>query len=329
MGIGTLNVLILHLYSFNNLHIPFVAYFLGNLVHVSGFMLLSGYGLYYSLSKDLNVANFVKRRLKRLFFPYFVIVLPFYLYFFFADPMFGFIELLTNLLGIGYWINGGVSGNWYVSMSLFLYLIFPLLFKFIFTKDEKIICRLFFTCFLFFSIFGCIYLMAPLYFETIRIGVYVPVIFVIGSYWGYLACNNVQVVFSLKQFVDFKLLLIFFMLISFSLYIFPSYVRGYYSIFLKMFTLPITCFVLKCLNKNIDVISNICKLLNWLGTYSLPIYLLHLLFYDFFRCIFNIHTSFWFTILAFALSFLLAKPVELGTRKVSRILFNNTYFNHN
>lgn len=141
MGIGTLNVLILHLYSFNNLHIPFVAYFLGNLVHVSGFMLLSGYGLYYSLSKDLNVANFVKRRLKRLFFPYFVIVLPFYLYFFFADPMFGFIELLTNLLGIGYWINGGVSGNWYVSMSLFLYLIFPLLFKFIFTNNSSLIIQ--------------------------------------------------------------------------------------------------------------------------------------------------------------------------------------------
>lgn len=143
MGIGILNVMLLHFFTLNNMPTPKIASAIINLVFVQGFLFLSGFGLYYSFTKNGNVKSFYKRRFANVVIPYFVIALPYYTYFFLTGqqsliPIYSesyftsdnpFIVYLGRITTIGYWFEGNYNGMWYIALSLILYALFPIVYK--------------------------------------------------------------------------------------------------------------------------------------------------------------------------------------------------------
>ena len=141
MGVGTLLILIWHAYG-NNARMP---YLLERIVDnaqigVDLFLLLSGIRISYSLSKtvvgggDISVKSWYWQRLKRIYVPFIIIMLLYYLYTIpFEDKTIKFAIL--DISTIGWWISG--IGAWYISLILFLYVIAPVLYKILYKGKYK------------------------------------------------------------------------------------------------------------------------------------------------------------------------------------------------
>lgn len=135
MGLGIIGVLLSHLVTvggFDKQNVVVQALlFFKQLVYTQGFLFLSGFGLFFSMSKDGRYTAFVRRRLNRLYIPFVLMALPFLTYQVFVRN-----ESLWCLLGrlttVSYWIEGNYSGMWYVAISMLLYLLFPLYYKAVF-----------------------------------------------------------------------------------------------------------------------------------------------------------------------------------------------------
>lgn len=111
-------------------------------VGVDIFLFLSAIGLYYSYSKNEDTIVFYKRRFLRIFPAFFIIVIP---WFFYYDIMKkgDYAWFFGHITSIGYWFKG--SGDWFISAILLLYLLYPLLYKYLYKTNIKYaILRLFF-----------------------------------------------------------------------------------------------------------------------------------------------------------------------------------------
>lgn len=156
MGGGALLILITHAYG-NNVKMP---YLLERIVDncqigVDLFLLLSGIGIAFSLEKtiigkgDKSLISWYYSRFKRIYVPFFLIMFLYYLY---VIPFEGrsICTAVLDLANIGWWING--KGTWYVSLTLLLYLLAPLLYKVLYNAKFKWVI-LVVLCFLVWAIF--------------------------------------------------------------------------------------------------------------------------------------------------------------------------------
>ena len=89
---------------------------------VEMFLLLSGFGLYGSMSRDGSVLSFYRRRFSRVFLPSFIIAAVYY----------GLIPTSSasyalKLTILPYWL--GMKAFWYPPFILGMYLIYPLIFR--------------------------------------------------------------------------------------------------------------------------------------------------------------------------------------------------------
>ena len=140
MGVGILEVMLLHYYTLNNALIPGVASNLINLVFVQGFLFLSGFGIFYSFTKDSNTKRFYKKRFVNILVPYLIIAIPYYTFFFVTnqqdlvpiyskslEPTSSLFTYLGRITTIGYWYEGNYNGMWYLALTILLYLVYPVL----------------------------------------------------------------------------------------------------------------------------------------------------------------------------------------------------------
>lgn len=84
----------------------------------------SGVGCYYSLTKDSDVGNFMKRRLKRMM-PAYMIVTVGWLAFQYISGNFGIRMALGNLLLLQHFSGHPNVFNWYFSAALLFYFLAP------------------------------------------------------------------------------------------------------------------------------------------------------------------------------------------------------------
>ena len=118
MGIGILEVMLLHYFTLNNAP--------------------SGFGLFYSFTKDSNIKRFYKKRFANVLIPYLIIAIPYYTYFFVTnrqdlvpvyskslEPISSLVTYLGRITTIGYWHEGNFNGMWYLSLTILLYLMYP------------------------------------------------------------------------------------------------------------------------------------------------------------------------------------------------------------
>ncbi len=102
------------------------------------FMLLSGFGVYFSISKDGSTKNFYKKRALRILPYYLPIVLIVSLIAYYLD-IWPLSSVIHNMLMTSFWFNIGLSNmyDWYIPALVFLYLMTPLFYKYF--KKNKIV----------------------------------------------------------------------------------------------------------------------------------------------------------------------------------------------
>ena len=103
----------------------------GNL-GVDIFLLLSGVGLYYAWTKQPPLSDFYARRFVRLLVPYVLIAVPYWVW---RDLYLHKGSFLLDVTQLCLPLNGTIS-TWYVPAMASMYLLYPLIAKFLFSGDR-------------------------------------------------------------------------------------------------------------------------------------------------------------------------------------------------
>ena len=120
MGLATLNVMLLHIFQVFELLGSKVLFY----VFESGadiFMLMSGFGLYFSLAGKPDLRGFYKKRFLRLFPEYLLSIL-------FFTVILGFTpwKIFLHITTLSFWIDRDLF-FWYIAVTAVLYIIYPLI----------------------------------------------------------------------------------------------------------------------------------------------------------------------------------------------------------
>lgn len=131
MALSIIWVMLLHgceLYPSVNIPVFTMLCELGN-IGVDIFLLLSGYGLYFSMRKNPDKLGFYKKRCKKVMFPFLIITVPYWIIITVLNHE-SILSFLGNATGISLFTDGTVT-FWYAFFILFMYAVFPFLFSLI------------------------------------------------------------------------------------------------------------------------------------------------------------------------------------------------------
>lgn len=241
------------------------------------FLFLSGFGLYYSLSKkNSSLSAYYKSRFLRIFPEYWLFLLcAFFISMDFSHN--SFCDLIWNASTIGYWI-GKPSSHWYISCIVLFYALFPVYYRQFQKYGIKLSVLYVALGLLLIVLYGAIMV---LFHDNENIGGYtilsisrIPV-FIIGSLFGYAAKEQVD-----SKFIK-RLIILFFCLSPFAvgaLALSKLYFRDYlwtcslYFIPFIAITPPL-CLLSASLLDRIPKVFD--KALGWVGALSLELYLVH------------------------------------------------------
>lgn len=231
---------------------------------VDFFLFLSGFGLFFSFQKNESKILFFKKRLKRIYPTYVIIVLITMI----LLGIFSLKNFIINILTIGFWTNLGFF-EWYIPSLFMFYLIFPYVYKQITKNPIYFIVIALIISVILVSLRMVFSLNIVLMLFITRIP-----IFSIGAVFGKFAFEKVE-------FKPIKLHNVLFigisgiiMLLIFKRY-FPHYLYNlglYFYPFILItpaFCLIIATFLEKLSSKNLNYF------LRFFGLISLELYLLH------------------------------------------------------
>ena len=101
------------------------------------FLLLSGIGLYYSFEKNNSILNFYIKRIKRILFSFIVVIGSYYFFFDIIKDK-NVSKFLLDITLLSFWINGD-KFVWFVALIVILYLIYPLIYKYVLNRRYTLI----------------------------------------------------------------------------------------------------------------------------------------------------------------------------------------------
>lgn len=248
MGVAIIGVMLGHL--MNHTIQPPILPFVARMVHTLGFLFLSGFGLYYSFSKDNNIFNFYKKRVSRLYIPYFIIASIFFITLVSVEHK-SILQFIGYITTAAFWYEGNYYAMWYVAISLVLYIIYPIIHNFTFKNESQIHIRLIIVLILFLSVFIVINFISPSYWSMIKFGLAKSFIFPIGMYVGYL--SKIGFDFKRKQTILYFIACIFCMIIG------KKIDSEAYGMFRALFGIPIFCFLLNYIDNKAKALNSVCK----------------------------------------------------------------------
>ena len=133
MGFSILWIILYHApFSFDNTIIT--TFINRGYLGVDIFLLVSGYGLFFSIEKDNNIRHFYWKRFIRIFPEFWFVVFASVILSF--EP-FSIKKLVTECSTLGYWINGQPFYAWYISLICLLYLTYPFIIHYFREKPIK------------------------------------------------------------------------------------------------------------------------------------------------------------------------------------------------
>lgn len=273
MGLGIMGVMLAHALLWLKLPIsnllllsrPFTG-----LVFTEGFLLLSGFGLFYSWQKCSDCRLFYKKRLFRIFFPYLILSFPFILFSALSSSSTAW-EAIARLLSLKFWIWGNDS-MWYISVSIVLYALFPIFYKILFGNTRYFILKCCLLIALFISLCWTLFSLFPKYYEALELGLPKMWMFIVGMIVGKLSYSKMSV--SRNAFLAYIIIFVFAILTNIST---ETFVKPFGDCLLRLVTIPIVCVGLTVTCKWNGPVK---KVLSWLGKYSLELYILHLLMFE-------------------------------------------------
>lgn len=312
MGIGILGVMATHWCGFQSITsgvIYYLCYIIGKLVFTEGLLFLSGFGLYYSFSKNSAVKSFYRKRIKRLYLPFLLLSAPLYVFFLVTDERYGIAYFVEQLTTLYFWIHGNYGGMWYVAISVALYLLFPLFYRFVFGGQEKngVIVRGIVLLLIVVLVVLSIFLINETYFQVVAIGVNKIPMFVLGIIFAYFTKSG-----ELPEKIFF-----FLITILTAVYVGLSFIKHNYwagvsiAMVQKMVFMPLICIFLHLIEKGL-LKKVIKKPLDWFGKYSLELYVLHLHTYMFLtKCeLFEAMSIMWKATVAMIVAIVLCVPTN-------------------
>ncbi len=182
MGFAAVMILLFHFFPclYRDMQIPVVTELLkcGN-TGVDIFLLLSGMGLYCSLSKDSSALPFYRKRIRRVVLPALAISLP---YWFATDFLFKHTSagmFLLDWLGLSFWTQGNGT-VWYVSLIVLLYLLYPVIFR----QQQKHPLRIVLLMCAVYAAVTAVFFFLPEQFEKLEIALTRIPVFLTGSLFG-------------------------------------------------------------------------------------------------------------------------------------------------
>lgn len=282
MGYAILGVFICHIVSRTDNHSLFL-HELPRLVYTQGFLFLSGFGLYYSFSKDSHLGRYIKKRIRRLYIPYFLMSLPFFSAIVLVNQQ-DVYHLVGYLTTIYFWLNGNYYGMWYIAITLFLYLFFPLLYKMMFsdTHIRGVSLKFILIVLLFLVIIIGVKIYASDYYLLVGHWIKKTVMFPIGMFCGYMSTVRLS---KNRNRIIVLLVIILAVMVKIRATFFYEYLRSLCGIF--------SLSILFELFGNKVVFKKLMNALKWLGTYSLELYVIHVLLFKTFVAFSGIDNAFW------------------------------------
>ena len=278
MGVAILWIMLFHLHvSF--VFTPFRAIKAIGYGGVDMFLFLSGFGLYYSCSKDnFNKRQYYKNRFKRILPEFWlVLIVVFLLKNDFSYE--SFYTLICHASTLGLWVWGKIPYVlWYISCILMFYAIYPHYYS-LFKKYGIIVPLLCIGGGIFLMIFYailCIFLYDKENIGENAIFAYARIpIFFLGSIFGWFAKNDVKISLKNSQKVVALLvaLLCVIALLGF-IKTYPSTILSVCSLYFIPFIIitPILCIVLAIVFNKFIYMD---KIFAYIGSLSLELYLCH------------------------------------------------------
>lgn len=280
MGLAIIGVMLGHWFAISqtpadNVFLKLIS-IIPALVSTQGFLFISGYGIYYSFSKNSEPIPFYQRRLHRMILPFMLMALPYFLFrlCFEGISLWQFLGYLTTL---SYWTEGNYCGMWYVAVSTVLYLLCPVLYPLFFCRKSFVQATACLVALLVLAV-GCnhlLYASAHEYYELYYNGLERYYMFFIGIYCGYLSrAESKQKLIGLSLIV--AMLPVAYLLKWYS----PEYDYLTAAARRLVITMPLVSVVFALLDK-VKVGQPILQAANWLGKYTFELYIMHLLIYCF------------------------------------------------
>lgn len=291
MGIAILNVMVLHSLSWTGMQHPgwlvTALRTFGRLIFTDGFLFLSGFGLFYSCMKSAAFKPFYMRRFTRLMILFIVIAGPFFMYYWLIGDI-GFDVFLLKLSTLYFWFMGN-DGMWYISVSVILYLLYPVLFRIVKSSWWGGVTMLISFVFLIL----CIYLFVYDYYKLTSLGIPKMPMFILGIICGRMSYQNFQV-------NNVGLLTIVAMLGL--TYMIPKYelMMLFSETLFRIVGIAICCMCMMKFNYE----GMIRKMLRYIGNYTLDLYLWHMFLWPVFHSF--VQSRYMAVFLTISLSFVLS-----------------------
>ena len=312
MGYAIWGVLIIHFSIFTNHPISIID-FISRLVYTQGFLFLSGFGLYYSYSKNQNIISFYRKRINRLYVPWILISFVFLVASVLRHKE-GVCDFISYITTIAFWYKGNYYGVWYVAVSLLLYFLYPFIHRFLFIKNKKpnILLRVGGVIIGMCLPIAIMYFMFPYEWELIGGWIIQILMFPLGMIAGYYA--NITYKLTLWQIIAYFIVML--LLFIATKLISVSFIC---DIIRTLIGMPLICICFYVINDKKHFVW-ILTFFNWLGKYSLEIYLLHLLIYLSWFDVCPL-TGAWQYITTVVISLILCKPIHNIIYKLQRSKF--------
>ena len=289
------------------------------------FLFLSGFGLYFSLSKkNTDLAQYYKKRFCRILPEFWLFLIVTYVVSMNFD-IHSFWNLICQATTIGYWVPNVPYTLWYISCILFFYAIFPVYFKLFKKYGFKIPILIETAGFILIIIYAWAMIF---YFNNTNKGgtliltiARIPIFF-IGAIAGYWVKNAIDIKITHKK-IAFALLIFTGSIIS--LEYFLHFCRDYLwtcSLYFLPFIIiaPILSIIIAIVMDKIP--KSISSLFAKIGSISLELYIVHEYLYQ--KLIHNLTNEFGTYISIFtvtALSFILA----IILYKINKILLQRIF----
>ena len=228
------------------------------------FLLLSSFGLCFSLKRDNNYVNFIKRRFKRIiptwwFVSTFILVFNIVLQ---KDHPNNIFQIICYYSGVGWWLfhNTDLSGvyywEWYIPTLLCFYLFAPFLFK----LNTKKLSLIFITSIILALVLSYFIVATTLCISYRRIPVFIYGFLLFRMYSGEIDAKISRMFLCISSIAG---LILFVFAISFRF----KYGLHFYGF---MFALPLLLNICYILLRGLPV-----RVFSFIGTLTLQLYLIH------------------------------------------------------
>lgn len=251
-----------------------------NYIRSSGvdiFLLLSGFGLYFSWKRNSDLRTFYKKRLVRVLVPYLIVAVPAWIWYDIFEMEKGVRAVFVDLTFVTFFTEGQ-KWFWYISMIVLCYLVFPYFFRIVEQAEERTTeqMRVLFLCLM----ATVLTVMFELYHQDLYENINVALTRFPAFFFGILLGKTS---FEKREMPVWKVWVWFvlsYLMLGFLDMKDKTIIRVYAAAFFNLCICFVLIIVLEYMSiRKSNILRQLCglfvKITSWFGKYTLELYLVH------------------------------------------------------